>query len=361
MFRAFPRSADTIPNPITRRDGESNLSTANTKPAILLANLGSPSAPDEAAVREFLNEFLMDPYVIDSPKLIRRLVVSMILRGRPRESAAAYRSIWRNDEPGSPLRFHTEQLADAVAARYDGPVAVAMRYGEPRFEAAFADLGDDVLVIPLYPQHADSTRTTTIEHLRPFAERRRLRVIRPFFDDPTYLDALSGHLQANLPAEADHVLFSYHSLPERHLKKADPTQRHCLASADCCEGTSPAHATCYRYQCLATSKVLAAAIDTPTSTSFQSRLGRLPWLTPYTVNELERLATSGVEDLAVFCPAFIADNLETLEEIEIQGQATFRAAGGRNLHLIPCLNSSPALADTITVWAAAPEQHFDEL
>lgn len=333
-----------------------------TKPGILLANLGSPSSPEEGPVREFLNEFLMDPFVIDSPWLVRRLVVSLILRNRPKESAAAYRSIWRDVEPGSPLLHYTQELADSVSARYDGPVEIAMRYGEPRFDAALDRLGDDILVIPLYPQHADSTRTTTIEHLgRHASSGRRIRVMRPFFDDPAYVAALTNHLVEHLPADAEHVLFSYHSLPERHVKKADPTKSHCLANPDCCTTPSPAHATCYRHQCLATSQVLSDAIDRKTTTSFQSRLGRLPWLTPYTANELVRLAESGVKELAVFCPSFIADNLETLEEIEMQGTEAFCGAGGRHLHLVPCLNASPALAGAIVDWATAPDQYFDEL
>ena len=338
------------------------MAVEKTTPGILLANLGSPSSPDEGAVREFLDEFLMDGFVIDSPWLVRRLVVSLILRNRPKESAAAYRSIWRSEEPGSPLLHYTEELAASVRSRYDGPVAVAMRYGKPAFEEVLDQLGGDVLLVPLYPQHADSTRTTTIEHLANHnGSKRRIRVMRPFFDDPVYVEALTNHLIENLPAAAEHVLFSYHSLPERHVKKADPTRSHCLARPDCCETESPAHATCYRYQCLATSRYLSAAVDRPTTTSFQSRLGRLPWLTPYTANELTRLAESGVRNLAVYCPSFIADNLETLEEIEIQGTEAFRAAGGENLHLVPCLNASPTLAGAIAGWATNPDQYFEDL
>ncbi len=337
------------------------MASETTNPGILLANLGSPSSPDEGAVREFLDEFLMDGFVIDSPWLVRRLVVSLILRNRPKESAAAYRSIWRSEEPGSPLLHYTEELAASVRERYDGQVAIAMRYGQPAFVDALGELGDDILVVPLYPQHADSTRTTTIEHVERAGSNRRIRVMRPFFDDPAYVDALTNHLIEHLPAQAEHVLFSYHSLPERHVRKADPTRSHCLANPDCCETASPAHATCYRHQCLATSRFLKEAVDRPTSTSFQSRLGRLPWLTPYTANELTRLAETGIKELAVFCPSFIADNLETLEEIEIQGTEAFRAAGGKNLYLVPCLNASPALAATIVGWATSPDQYFDDL
>ncbi|MDE0691732.1 MAG: ferrochelatase [Gammaproteobacteria bacterium] len=334
-----------------------------TTRGILLANLGSPDAPERDAVRRYLNEFLMDRHVIDAPWPVRRLVVSLILRRRPEASARAYRAIWRDEEPGSPLLHWSERLADALRQRVNVPVALGMRYGAPSLEDALKTLTaasvDEVLLMPLYPQHAGATRTTTIERARAGASGRKLLVLPSFHDRPEYLQAMRHLLSQELPRDADHLLFSYHGLPERQIRKADPTRGHCLRRPDCCEAASSAHAGCYRHQCLATTRSLAAGLTIPHSTSFQSRLGRLRWLTPYTEEHLGELAGAGVRHLAVASPSFVADNLETLEELGMKGEAAFRQAGGHRLTLIPCLNNRADWADALAKWAALPSEELD--
>ncbi|MEJ2132401.1 MAG: ferrochelatase, partial [Gammaproteobacteria bacterium] len=330
--------------------------------ALLLVNLGSPEAPDEESLRRYLNEFLMDPYVIDTPWPIRRFVLSaFILPRRPAESAAAYRSIWTQD--GSPLVVHTQALANALATRVEMPVTWAMRYGEPSLEDAVSVLAaipgvDTIRLAALYPHHAMSTRTTTIEAarraLRELGGPVGLEVLAPFYDRPEYIRAMASAASGHLAADLDHVLFSYHGLPERHLRKTDPTGTHCLASPDCCETPSSAHATCYRHQVLATTRSVASALSLPEGTyssSFQSRLGRLPWLRPYTDDVLAELPARGVKKLAVICPAFVSDNLETLEEMGIRGRETFLAQGGERFTLVPCLNEHPQWIETLAEFA----------
>ena len=334
-----------------------------TTRGILLANLGSPAAPERDAVRRYLNEFLMDRHVIDAPWPVRRMVVSLILRQRPEASARAYRAIWRDEEPGSPLLHWSERLADALRQRIDIPVALGMRYGAPSLEDAVRALTaasvNEILLVPLYPQHADATRTTTIEQTRALASGSRLLTLPPFHDRPEYLQAMRHLLSQELPKDADHLLFSYHGLPERQVRKADPTGSHCLQRPDCCEVPSPAHAACYRHQCLATTKQLATGLTIPHSTSFQSRLGRLRWLMPYTEEHLGQLAARGVQHLAVACPSFVADNLETLEEVGVRGEATFREAGGHRLTLIPCLNDRTDWVDALAKWATLPSGELE--
>ena len=334
-----------------------------TTRGILLANLGSPDAPERDAVRRYLNEFLMDRHVIDVPWPVRRLVVSLILRRRPEASARAYQAIWRDEEPGSPLLHWSERLTDALRQRVNIPVALGMRYGAPSLEDALKALTaasvDEILLMPLYPQHAGATRSTTIERARTLASDSRILVLPAFHDRPGYVQAMRRLLSQELPEDADHLLFSYHGLPERQVRKADPTREHCLQRPDCCEVPSSAHAGCYRHQCLATTRSLAAGLTIPHSTSFQSRLGRLRWLTPYTEEHLGELAKSGVRHLAVACPSFVADNLETLEELGMRGEAVFRKAGGHRLTLIPCLNDRADWADALAKWTTLPSEELD--
>ena len=379
--------------------------------AVLLVNLGTPRSPSVADVRRYLNEFLMDPYVLTAPWPVRRLIVSgFILPFRPKRSAAAYASIWTAQ--GSPLLHHTEKLAEAVGARAGLNCVAAMRYGEPSIPAAIARLEEagctEVLLVPLFPQHADSTRTTAVAAVRKrLPSRMKLQVLPPFHGREDYVDCQVRLIERHLPADWDHLLLSYHGLPEQHLTRADPTGAHCLASEDCCERASPAHATCYRQQCYATARAIARRLgavggnggETPTpakkieqafefagptggtpqlaetadgaaetggetgvrnllgdgrvSVSFQSRLGRLPWLRPYTDQVLAELPSQGVRRLAVYCPSFVADNLETLEEIGIQGRETFLRAGGESLTLIPCLNATPEWVQALAGWVEA--------
>lgn len=323
---------------------------------ILLANLGSPDACDAGSVRRYLDEFLMDPNVMDVAWPLRRLIVSaFILPTRPRRSAEAYRAIWRDEEPGSPLVHYTEALAARVRTLTNCPVAVGMRYGSPGLADAVAALddADEIFLVPLYPQHADSTRTTTITRVRELAGVP-VRVMPPFFREPAFVEGVAARIRSTMEP-GDHVLFSYHGLPERHLTKADPTGAHCLRNEDCCETASAAHDTCYRHQCRETTRALAEKLALERySMAFQSRLGRLPWLRPYTDEVFAELPGQGIRHLTVACPAFTADNLETLEEIGIRGRETFLEAGGASFRLAPCLNDDPDWARAIAGWCEDP-------
>ena len=331
--------------------------------AVLLTNLGSPDSTEVAAVRRYLNQFLMDPYVIQLPWLLRRLIVSLlVLPTRPKASAHAYSSIWWKE--GSPLIVLSQRLLESVKKKTGVPVALAMRYGNPSIESQLLQLAgqegiEEILLLPLYPHYADSTVKTTVEEAKRVIARHglkvKLSVVRPFYEEPAYIDALlaSTAQWINKDNDFDHLLFSYHGLPEIHLTKADPTGAHCLKRDDCCQVASPAHATCYRFQVLRTTQrfVEKAGLGKEQySVAFQSRLGRAKWLEPSTVDTLEKLAQQGVKRLLVMCPAFVTDCLETLEEIALQGEETFRQAGGESLTLIPCLNDHEQWASVIARW-----------
>ena len=331
-----------------------------SKRGVLLANLGSPASTQVADVRRYLNQFLMDPCVVDLPWLPRRLLVSLILMRRPRESAEAYASIWW--EGGSPLLVISQRVRDQLRNRLDMPVEMAMRYGEPSIESGVLALVQqgvtEILLLHQYPQFADSTITTVVRETQRVIGQHglsvKLTVLPAFHDRPDYLDALAESVRPHLEAGFDHLLMSYHGLPERHLRKVDPTGKHCLCSADCCEQESPARATCYRSQCRGVSRQIAEHFqltDAQWSMAFQSRLGKAKWIEPYTDAQLEALAQRGVKRLLVMCPAFTADCIETLEEIGMRGREQFINAGGEELVLIPCLNDHPQWLDVLAHWA----------
>jgi protoporphyrin/coproporphyrin ferrochelatase len=326
---------------------------------LLLCNLGTPDAPTPRAVRRYLRQFLSDPHVIDINPVGRWLLLNLIILPlRPRKSAEAYKKIWT--EQGSPLLLHGQALAAAVRERLPGwAVELGMRYGQPSIAAAIEKLSmagaERVVVFPLYPQNADSTTGSTTEEVRRLAggawSKDALIDIGAFYDHPVFIDAFAAVGRPVLETERpDHVLMSFHGLPERHLHKADPTGRHCLASAGCCERIGEANRDCYRAQCFATARALAARLGLAAdafSVSFQSRLGRTQWIRPYTDARIAELAAAGKRRLLVFCPAFVADCLETLEEIGIRAKAQFLAGGGERLTLVPSLNASAAWADAV--------------
>jgi len=318
--------------------------------AVLLVNLGSPDSPRVADVRRYLRQFLMDPRVLDVAWPLRALVVGLILIRRPRQSAHAYRTIWT--PAGAPLIVTSRNLQRRLQERAGVPVELAMRYQNPSIEAALDALlrrGVTRLhVIPLFPHYAMSSYETAVERVKAVAARRApylaLTIEPPYFAAPDYLAALVASAEPYLRQGYDHLLFSFHGVPERQLRKSDPTGQHCLTARNCCQVASPAHRFCYRHQCLRTTGEFVARAAIPSgqwSVAFQSRLGRDPWLRPYTDQELTRLAAAGVKKLLVICPAFVADCLETLEEIGLRGRATFLAAGGREFAQIPCLNEHP--------------------
>lgn len=331
--------------------------------AVLFANLGSPDSPEVPDVRRYLDQFLMDPYVVQLPWLLRRLIVSLfVLPKRPRRSAHAYQSIWT--PRGSPLVALSMDVLHAVRERTKLPVAMAMRYGKPSIESELLKLAalpgvTEILFFPMYPHYAESTVLTSVKEAERVIATHNLPITltvpAPFYDKPGFIEALVANTRPALSQPFDHVLFSYHGLPELHVTKADPTGAHCLKSATCCQTPSPAHATCYRHQVLRTTEEfvkLAGLRPDQYSIAFQSRLGRARWLEPATENMLKALAGAGVKHLLVLCPAFVTDCLETLEEIEIQGSATFKAAGGASLTLVPCLNAHPQWVETLARWIA---------
>ncbi len=324
-------------------------------------NLGSPDSPSVGDVRSYLRQFLMDERVIDMPLLSRFLLVNTIIAPfRAPRSAKLYKSIWTKE--GSPLIAISNQLRNLLqAGREDELVVTSMRYGQPSVEDAFRKLEeagvDDVILIPLYPHYAMSSYETAVVDARDTYNKRkypfRIRFVKAYYDNEEFLRALSESIRPFLQEEYDHVLFSYHGIPERHVKKSDPTGSHCLRSPDCCTTDSVAHKTCYRHQCRFTTTEMAARLglrpDTY-STSFQSRLGRDPWLQPYTAELLPKLPAMGVKKLVVICPAFSADCLETLEEMDVEGKQLFLEAGGTSFVRVPCLNTDLLWVATIRGW-----------
>jgi ferrochelatase len=326
-----------------------------TRQAVLLVNLGSPASPRPEDVKPYLDEFLMDPYVLDIPTPLRALLVrGLILNTRPRATGAAYAKIWTSE--GSPLITISRQMQSALEAELNLPVGLAMRYGEPSISHGIAELRqrvgaiDELIVVPLYPHYAmASTKTVEVAvEVALAGSGFAHRFVGPFFDDPAYLEALAARARATIPPGTQYVLFSYHGIPERHLRKVVPTGSHCLSSADCCERASIAHATCYRHQIIATTEGVAQRLGLQRDEyglAFQSRLGG-GWLEPFSDKELVAFPGRGITRLAVICPSFVADCLETLEEIAIRGRASFLAAGGETFTYVPCLNGDP-------VWIAA--------
>ena len=296
--------------------------------------LGTPDAATPAAVRRYLREFLGDPRVIDLPALPRRLLLeAVILPTRPRASAEAYAKIWTDE--GSPLLVHSRALRDDLGAALgrDFAVELGMRYGEPSLRDGLRRLEErgvrEVLALPLFPQWAEASGGSALAALfdEPAAGRlASLRALPPCFDLPGFAEAWRALAAPRLERfRPDHVLFSYHGLPERQVRRADRDGEHCLLQPDCCEAPGPALSHCYRAQCFATTRALAAALELSPqqhSSAFQSRLGRTPWIRPYTDHVLPELAGSGVRRLAVLCPSFVADCLETLEEIGLRARAT---------------------------------------
>jgi ferrochelatase len=327
---------------------------------LLLVNLGTPEAPRPREVRRYLREFLGDPYVLDMSAWARRLLLELvILPTRPRRTAAAYAKIW--SAQGSPLLVHSLALRDAVADALgpDHVVELGMRYGQPSLAAAVARLcearPESICVLPLFPQYSTAATASALarvaELLPPNAPP--VRSVRDFYAQPGYVAAVADAARPELEEFApDHVLFSFHGLPERQVKATDPSAAHCLASASCCDAIGEHNGACYRAQCAATTRAVVAALGLAperTSLAFQSRLGRAPWITPHTDVVIPQLAERGVRRLAVLCPSFVADCLETLEEIGIRAREQWREVGGEALHLVPCVNRHPT-------WVAAVAQ-----
>lgn len=331
------------------------------KKAVLLINLGTPDDCRPQAVRRYLREFLNDPRVIDLPTAIRiPLVNALIVPFRFKKSAAAYAKIWGPD--GSPLLTNTEKMQAALAAVLgpDYQVELGMRYGKPSIFTALEKIRDasELLVFPLFPQYSSAATGSAIEKVLSYVMRRwnvpALHVVRDFYNHPGFIAAYADVIREHTAnKKIDLLLFSYHGLPERHIAKSE-----CQAVCDhinACPVIDDKNRFCYRAQCYATSELLAEKIGLSLehyAVAFQSRLGRTPWIKPYTDQLLPELVQKGIKNIAVACPSFVADCLETLEEVDIRTREQWHAAGGQTFYFIPCLNFSPiwikALAEIVT-------------
>ncbi len=314
---------------------------------ILLVNLGSPKSTEVEDVKTYLDEFLMDERVIDYRWFFRNLLVrGIILKTRPKKSAEAYRSVWT--DKGSPLIVITEQVKEKLQPLVDVPVAVGMRYAEPSIETGIRELVekgvDEIVLFPLYPQYAMSTTETVVEKAKEVQALKfpnvKINYVPPFYDRDIYIDALAKSIEKDLPQSFDKLHFSYHGVPERHLRKTDPTKT-CRIDNCCQEDSLPAHKYCYRHQCFRTTELVRQRLglrEDQVAISFQSRLGSDKWIEPYTDKTLEGFPEKGVKKIAVCCPAFVSDCLETLEEIAMEGKEQFTHAGGEEFTYIPCMN-----------------------
>ncbi len=326
---------------------------------VLLLQLGTPDSTAVSDVRRYLREFLSDPRVLDIPAPVRALLLNaVILPFRPRRSAEQYRKIWTED--GSPLLIHTEDLAGRLREGLgDGyAVAVGMRYQSPSIESALADLADAgcerIVIAPMFPQYSSAAYGSAVaKALEVTAGHWNVpstSTIPPFYDHPGFVGAVASIARPLLDEfRPDHVLFSYHGLPESQIRKSDPSGGWCLERGDCCATLRAENRYCYRAQSFATTRAVAGRLGlgkTSHSTSFQSRLAGQKWIEPYTDGVLDALYADGVRRLGVLTPSFVADCLETLEEIGIRLREQWAGMGGEDLLLVPCVNASPP-------WAAA--------
>jgi protoporphyrin/coproporphyrin ferrochelatase len=336
------------------------MSTSQDKKGILLLNLGTPDSPSIPDVRKYLQEFLMDGYVIDINPIFRFLLVhGIILRTRPAKSSEAYKKIWT--DRASPLLYFSQDLTELIQKRFsNAAVELAMRYGNPSIESALTKLKESgvtsILAVPLYPQYALASTESSIQRIKLVAEKIcpeiNFTFYPAFYKNPHYIKALASTGAAQVKEfQPDYYLMSFHGVPERHVKKTDPTNSHCLSTPGCCDKITAANADCYRAQSYATARALAAKLNLPAdkwSVAFQSRLGITPWINPYTDVVLKELANRGIKRLAVYCPSFVADCLETLEEIKIRAREDFIKFGGDDLMLVPSLNTEPEWVDALT-------------
>lgn len=333
-----------------------------------MLNLGSPESDSVADVSKYLREFLMDERVIDIPFALRFILVKgIIVPFRAPNSARAYHTIWTPQ--GSPLKVITMQFRDLLQQQLPIPVSVAMRYGTPTPESALRQLEsnepnlEEILIAPMYPHYAMSSYETAVEQVTSYIRSKRkdlgLRILKPFYKDPSYINALAASIGPHLKGQDyDGYLFSYHGLPVRHLKKSDTTHAHCYMSGDCCEVRSAAWDTCYKHQVKETTKLVAQKLGLApekVSLTFQSRLAGDKWLQPYTDIALEELPKKGVKKLLVLCPAFVADCLETLEEMDDRGREIFMSNGGEVFTRVPCMNTNKEWVETVAAYCTGYE------
>ena len=303
----------------------------------------------------------MDERVIDIAYWKRWLLINgIILKVRPKKSAAAYKKVWWKE--GSPLVVISKRFAKKITEKIEIPLSLAMRYGSMSMEKGIKELVDrgvtEIFLVPLYPHYAMSSYETVVtkaeEILADKYPNIKLDVLPPFYNKPSYIKAMSSNIANHLKNfNYDHILFSYHGIPERHILKSDVTKSHCKIDGSCCERSSIAHHSCYRHQCFETTKEIAKKLNLKEGTysnSFQSRLLKDPWLKPYTDFELEKFPVEGKKKLAVITPAFVSDCLETLEEIAMEGKEEFLKFGGTDYKHIPCMNDNVEWVDVMVSW-----------
>lgn len=319
------------------------------KKGILLVNLGSPKSTSVEDVKEYLDEFLMDEKVIDYRWFFRALLVrGIILKTRPQKSAEAYKTVWTDE--GSPLIVITKKIQKKLQKLVSVPVEIGMRYAEPSIQSGIQKLIDqgvtDIVLFPLYPQYAMSTTETVVDKAEEVRKRFfpevNIKYVPPFYNKDSYIDCLAESIREKLPEQFDALQFSYHGVPERHIYKTDKSKTCRLDNETCNHSTNELHnQLCYRHQCYKTTELVAEKLGLPKEkvlVTFQSRLGKDKWIEPYTDETLEQLPQRGVKNLAIVCPAFVSDCLETLEEIAEEGKEEFLHAGGEQFHYLPCLN-----------------------
>lgn len=309
---------------------------------VMLVNLGTPDSTSTSDVRRYLREFLGDPRVIEVPRAIWFFVLNLIiLTFRPAKTAKAYAKVWNHETGEGPLREYTRKMTEALAGRFGEPnvtVDWAMRYGNPSIASVLERLRDQgcdrILMLPLYPQYSATTTATVVDKaadaLRAMRWQPALRTVPPYYDDPAHVEALAQSVEADFEANGrpDVVIASFHGLPKDYFEKGDPYHCHCAKTARLMREWLGLDETQFRM-------------------TFQSRFGPREWLQPYTDKTLEALPGEGVKSVAVVTPGFPADCVETLEEIAIEGRASFEDAGGENFRTIPCLNDSPGHIDML--------------
>jgi len=344
---------------LERKKNQKKIHDVNT--GILLINLGTPESPSKKDVRIYLQELLSSNRLIDINPLGRWILLNFfILPFRPRKSAQAYKKIWMDE--GSPLLVFSQKLKDDLNKQFlrrNVIVELGMQCGKPSLKTAIESLRnngcDKIVVLPLYPQYASSSYGSAIEDVYKALWHEwnmpYLQIIPPFFSDPNFVEAWAKIGFSYIEKEPDHVLFSFHGLPIRHLQKSDYTKEWCKNNNSCCKELVTENRFCYSAQCHHTAKLIAKALKLKQgewSVSFQSRLGRDEWIKPYTESTLEQFAKNGLKRITVFCPSFVADCLETIEEIGMSAAKTFKDNGGEELQLVPSLNNNPAWVSALT-------------
>lgn len=337
------------------------------KKGILLVNLGTPDSPSTADVKRYLDEFLMDPRVIDINPIARTLLVKgIIVPFRAPKSAKLYRAIW-DDKTGSPLLHYSLLQQKGLQERLgDGYIVeLAMRYQKPSIESALerlkAALVEDIQVIPMFPQYASASTGSVYEKIMDLVGKwptsPNISFINSFHDNELMIETFADNALKYNPESFDHVLFSFHGLPQRQLVKADHTHNHCLKLSGCCETLTDANRFCYSAQSHHTAKLIAEKLNIPKeryTICFQSRLGNDPWVQPYTSEIIAKLAAEGKKRLLVFCPAFVADCLETVHEVTTEYGDEFKALGGEHVQLVESLNDSPKFIEALAKMVSPP-------